>query len=295
MRRSHWALAVLGMAVLAPPAWAQTVKVAAGDVEDTRTSDERWGVLSVELKLSGDAVADVKGLRVKLKSAKDDQGTVLFKPEPTEKAKDFEEFSADRRPGPSLQLRTPARGAATIDVSGELELFLPKRDPGTKQKVDGYQARLDKPIANAALKSAKVEIIPLSPAEYKARSAKHKPSPEEIAAEGRKHGASEKEIQQMIQMVEALAALGGGEDLTETNATFEVKDPDGKLLGLEVADREGQEIHSTGRSTSGGRESKLVKLDLGQKAPADASLLLTVRTPKAMVTVPFAWKEVPLP
>ena len=294
MRRSRWALAV-GIALVASAASGQTVKIAAGEVEDTRATDERWGALSIELALSGDAVADVKGLRVKVKSAKDDQGTVLFKPEPGEKPKDFEEFSSDRRPGPRVQLHSPARGAASIDVSGEVELFLPKRDPAAKQKVERFQARLDKPISSPALKSAKIEITPLSPAEYKARAAKHKPTREEIAAEGKKRGASEAEIQQMVQMVEALSALGGGDDISETNAVFDIKDPEGRLLGLEVADHEGAEIHANGRSTSGGKESKLVKLDLTQKPPEDASLLLTLRTSKATITVPLAWKEVPLP
>lgn len=289
------ALSAAFLAHLAPLAVAQNVKVAAGDVEDTRASDAGWGGLSIELKFSGDGVADVKAVRVKLKSAKDDQGTVLYKPEPDEKAKDFEEFSPDRSPKPKVRLKSPARGASSVDVNGELELFVPKKDPNTKQKVEKFQARLDKPISNAALKSAKVDITPLSAAEYKARSAKNKPTKEEIAAEGKKRGASEKEIQQMIQMMDALASLVAGEEPAETSVLFEVKDPDGKILGLEVAEANGNEIHANSRSSSGGNEKKILKLDLTQKAPPDASLLVTLRTSKSVTSIPIAWKEVPLP
>jgi hypothetical protein len=289
------AVAALALALLTPSAQAQSVKLTAGDVEDTRASIEGWGGLSIELKLAGDGVAEVKGLRVKLKSARDDRGTALFKPDPAGKPGDFEEFSSDRRPGPTVRVLSPARGASSVDVSGEVELFMPKRDPGTKQTVEKFQSRLDKPIVSSALKAAKIEITPLSPAEYKTRSAKRKPSKEEIAAEGKKHGASEKEIQQMMQMMEALSALGPGEDVSDTNAVFDVKDPEGRLLGLEVVNRDGTEIHASGRSSSGGKESKLMKLDLAQKPPDDAALLLTVRTPKSVVSVPLAFNEVVLP
>jgi hypothetical protein len=295
MLAPRWAVAVFGLTLFTPAVHAQSVKVSAGDVEDTRASTEGWGGLSIELKLAGDGVADVKGLRVKVKSARDDKGTVVYKPDPAGKPGDFEEFSSDRRPGPSVRLLRPPREASSVEVNGELELFMPKRDPATKQKVDRFLSRLDKPIASPALKAAKIEITPLSPAEYKTRSAKRKPSKEEIAAEGKKHGASEKEIQQMMQMMEALSALGPGEDVSDTNAVFDVKDPEGRLLGLEVADREGNEIHSSGRSSSGGKEAKLMKLDLAQKPPDDAVLLLTVRTPKSVVSVPLAFKEVVLP
>ena len=49
------------------------------------------------------------------------------------------------------------------------------------------------------------------------------------------------------------------------------------------------------RSTSGGREKKMMKLDLSEKPPADAALVVTLRTAKSLVTVPSSLKEVSLP
>jgi hypothetical protein len=49
------------------------------------------------------------------------------------------------------------------------------------------------------------------------------------------------------------------------------------------------------RDSSGGNENKLIKIDLAEKPPADAALLVTVRTAKSVVSIPMAFKEVALP
>ena len=181
-----------------------------------------------------------------------------------------------------------------MDVSGEVELFLPGRDPNTKQRFDQFLTRLDKPISSSALKSAKVEITPLSAKEYKAREAKNRPNKEQIMAEGKKAGASDAEIQQALALMDALASLGG-EEPSETSVLVETKDPDGKIISVDVVRADGGELHANGRSTSGGREKKMMKLDLSEKPPADAALVVTLRTAKSLVTVPLSLKEVSLP
>lgn len=294
MRGFRWAVAALAVAA-GPLFAAEDVRVGAGTVEDTRASDGRFGGVSIELKLEGALAQDVKALRVKVKSAKDDQGTNLWKPEPDAAPKSFEEFSPDRSPKPKLALGSPARGASRIDVVGEVELFVPKRDPGTAQKVPGFLAKRDRPIASPALKSAKVELTPLSAAEYKSRMAKSRPTKDQIVAEGKKRGASDKEIEEMVQLMEALASLGGSEEPDENSVLFEVKDPEGRLLGVDLLGKDGEPLSAQMRSSSGGLEKKTMKLSYAQKPPADATLLLTLRTPKSVVTVPLEMKGVALP
>ena len=68
---------VLAVATLAA-AGAQEIKVAAGTVEDQRASDTRMGGLTIELALSGGSLVDVKALRTRVKSAKDDLGAALL-------------------------------------------------------------------------------------------------------------------------------------------------------------------------------------------------------------------------
>lgn len=283
---------VLGLAALS--ARAADVRVTAANAEDTRSTDSRMGGLAIELKLEGDAVADVKALRVKLKSAKDDTGASLLRPDSDGKPKEFEEFGVDRQPKPKISLLNPSRAASSVDVVGDVELFIPKRDPGTEQRFEKLLGKLDKPLANGALKSAKVEITPLSGAEFKKRSAKNKPTKEQFVAEGKKHGASDKEIEDMWKLMQAVSALGP-EEPSETNVVFEVKDPDGRMLGLELTDKEGKPISAQMRSSSGGVEAKMMTLGFSEKPPADAGLLVTVRTAKSLVTVPLEMKGVPLP
>ena len=273
---------------------AEDIKVAPGTVEDQRYSDARMGGLTIELKLTGDSVKDVKALRTKIKSARDDRGSNLAKPGKEEKTADFDEFSADRRPGPSVRLASPARDASTIDVAAEVELFIPSRDPETKLRVDNFMGRLDKPVSSSALKSAKAEITPLSPAAYKSRQAASKPKKEDIIAEGKKQGLSEADINQALALVEAFSAIGG-EEPSETSVLIESKDPDGRIISIDVVGADGTDLRGGSRSSSGGRESKLTKIDLSAKPPADAALVVTLRTSKSVVTVPMNWKGVALP
>jgi len=272
---------------------ADDIRVAPGSVEDQRFSDPRFGGMSIELRLSGAGLADVKALRPRVKSAKDDRGAALYKPK-DDKVPDFEEFSPDRRPGPRVNLSSPGRDASSVEVAGELELFIPARDPNTKQKFEKFLSRLDKPISSSALKASRIEVTPLSAAAYKARQQANRPTKEQITAEGKKHGASDAEIKQAIAMIEALASLGG-EEPVETSVLIETKDPDGKIISIDVVGADGKELHAPSRGSSGGNDNKLLKIDLSEKPPADAGLLVTVRTAKSVVAIPMNFKEVALP
>ncbi|MEO8430263.1 MAG: hypothetical protein ABI592_02055 [Acidobacteriota bacterium] len=275
-------------------ALAQDVKVAAGTVEDQRASDARMGGVTVELALSGSSLPEVKALRVRLKSAKDDLGASLLPPVSEGKVAEFEEFSTDRHPGPHFSLGSPARDATKITVSGDLELFMPSRDPATKQKFEKILSRLDKPLASPVLKAAKVEITPLSPAAYNAREKASRPTREQMMAEGKKHGASEEEIQAAIKMMDAISAIQGDAP-DEKTVLVATKDPDGKIISVDLVAADGSELHAPSRGTTGGNEDKLIRIDFSEKPPADATLLVTLRTAKSILTIPINMKEVALP
>jgi hypothetical protein len=288
------AIALLLLFVVSTLLAAEDVKVTAGTVEDQRFSDDRFGGLSIGIVLKGSGMADVKAVRVRVKSAKDDVGTVLYKREKDEKPKDFEEYEANRNSGPEVRLLSPSRDASTVDVAGEVELFIPARDPSTKQRFEGFLGGLDKPISSSALRSAKVEITPLSAGEYKTRQEKNRPSKEEIMAEGKKRGVSDAEIQQALKLMDALGSLSG-EAPTENSVLLETKDPDGKIIAIDVVRPDGAELHAPSRGSTGGRDMKMVKIDLSEKPPADAALVVTLRTAKSLVTVPLDLRGVALP
>ncbi len=286
---------ILTVLLLASPLpAAEDVKITAGAVEDQRSSDARFGGLTIELLLKGSGMDDVKAVRVRVKFAKDDAGTVLFKPERDDKPKDFEEYAANRQSGPEVRLLSPSRDASTVDVAGEVELFIPARDPNTKQRFEAFLGGLDKPIASTALKSAKVEITPLSAGEYKTRQEKNRPTKEQIVAEGKKHGASDAEIQQALSLMEAIGSLSG-EAPSENSVLLETKDPEGRIIAIDIVRPDGAELHAPSRGSTGGRELKMVKIDLSEKPPADAALVVTLRTAKSLVTIPLDLRGVALP
>ena len=285
-------LAPVILLLVSPLFAAEDVKVSAGAVEDQRSSDERSGGLSIELILKGSGAAGVRAVRVRVKSAKDDVGSVLTRPD--DKPRDFEDFAENRQPGPGVHLTSPRRDASTVDVSGEVELFLPARDPNTNQRFEQFLGGLDKPLSSTALKAAKVEITPLSPKEYRSRQEKNRPTQEQIVAEGKKHGVSDAEIQQAIAMMDALTSLSG-EPPSENSVLLETKDPDGRIMAIDVVKPDGAELKAPSRGSSGGRELKLVKIDLSEKPPADAALLVKLRTAKSVVTVPLNLRGIALP
>jgi len=94
--------------------------------------------------------------------------------------------------------------------------------------------------------------------------------------------------------MDALASLSG-EPPSETSILLETKDPDGRIISVDVVKADGTELRAPSRGSSGGRERKLVKIDLSEKPPADAALVVTLRTAKSLVTVPLNLKGVSLP
>ena len=56
----------------------QDLRVSAGTIEDRRTTGKFFGGLEIELKLTGDDLADARAARVKLTKAQDESGRDLL-------------------------------------------------------------------------------------------------------------------------------------------------------------------------------------------------------------------------
>lgn len=102
-RRSsrHFYLA-LSLAAITAPLSAQDLRVSAGTIEDRRTTGQFFGGLEVELKLTGDDLADAKASRVLLKKAVDETGRDLL---PDEKKEP--DFSTSGSSGLKVNLKNP--------------------------------------------------------------------------------------------------------------------------------------------------------------------------------------------
>lgn len=269
-------MAVSFAALAAPP-----LTVSAGDITDRRRNDNFFGGLEIELKIDGDGAADVRGARALVKKAEDETGRNLLKE--GAKTPDFETSMSDTSPSLKLELRNPARKAKTVrEVSGQVELFLPGRDPASVARVDGFASKTDKPAASAALKAAKAEVTVVSRKTYEAEKKKD--------AERRKKEAEGAGIGGA--MVEAFAGLFEGFLTVEENDVLvKVTDPGKKVFNVEVFDAKGTKIDGMGSMTVG--EFRILKFS--EKLPADASLRVYVLTAKSVVTTPFQLKNVALP
>src|SRR5512134_427444 len=123
-------LATAGLAAGALP--AQDLRVSTGTIEDRRTTGRFFAGLEVELKLTGDDLADAKSARILLKKAVDETGRDLL----PEKKPD-EDFKSVGSSELKLSLKNPARGASQIkEIAGEVQLFVPTRDPAAVVTVD---------------------------------------------------------------------------------------------------------------------------------------------------------------
>jgi hypothetical protein len=277
------------------PLLAQTnVRIAVEEVNDDRYSAGPFsGALELKLKLSGDGMEGVQGVRILVKSARDDQGNPILPKETI--GSDFE--SPDNSLAEKVTLKSPARKASSVFVSGTAELFAPKRDPNAVVTVENALAQMNKPLSSKGLKASKVEVSVLSKERWAEEQKKQKPSEKDLAemrAEAKKQGASDKEIEQALELAKALSeAFGGvpenGVILSGPGAGMEL------IQSVKILGPDGEEIHVSSTMKQGDQKTKTMILEPSKPVPPNASLRFTLLTEKARFTVPFELKDVPLP
>jgi hypothetical protein len=284
---------VFGLApvLLASSVSAQDLRVTAGTIEDRRTTGKFFGGLEIELKLTGDDLADARAARVTLAKAQDESGRDLLREKKEDE--DFQKSSGSGGPDLKISLKNPARGASAIkEISGEVQLFAPSRDPAATIVVDRLVSRMDKPIDSSALKSQQIAARLVSPKVYRAQAKKRDA---ELEAEMQKHKEEMKKEAGDDKTAEALMALVKGfagmmNDVGDNDVIPQIEDPQGKLLDVEVVGKNGV-IDTRGSMSSGG----LKILQYSEKLPPDAKLRFLVKTKNALLRAPFSLTNVPLP
>lgn len=158
---SRWAaVGVLSaLALSALPAVAQgEARVVVKTIKDSRfrfQAQEPTGNLTVFPAFEGAAVEGAKAFRVRVAGARDDTGASLLPAEAEERKWESQAIS----PSLWIRLRSPARGASTVTISGTLELFVPSRDPSSEVRVERALEKPGKPLVSKELKAAKIEIV----------------------------------------------------------------------------------------------------------------------------------------
>jgi hypothetical protein len=283
------AFSTLAGLALSAAAAAQAVRVSAGTIEDRRTTSRFFAGLEIELKLTGDDLADAKSARIVLKKAVDETGRDLL-PE----SKPDDDFKSINSSELKLSLKNPARGASAVkEISGEVELFVPTRDPAAVVTVDRLVSRMDKAVDSPALKGQGISIRVVSPKVHRAaakkREAEFEKEMDKHKEEMKKEAGDDKTAEALMALVKGFSGMMN--EVGDNDLILEIEDEQKKILDVSVVGPKGDTIDTRGSMSSGG----LKILQFGEKLPPEAKLKLLLQTEKSIVSAPFSLTNVPLP
>jgi hypothetical protein len=262
------------------------IKAMVNEVSDSRTTGQFFARAEVKLNLLGEGLSQARGIRhVNLVKAVDDTGKNLIKQENAEKTasvRSFKRLEQRDRIDHTIELLNPSRKAASIkEITGSIDLLLPSRDPQSVFSIKNVLALGGKPLSASQLRSNGVEMVVMNKAQYdamkKAQPANGaKGEPGDL---GKAFGEIFKEL------------LSGFFQVGENDLAFIIKDPQQRLADLELLTAGGQVIKR--RSSMSSRDMMVYSFD--DKLPDGAELKIYLATPKAVVRVPIALKDVVLP
>jgi len=276
-----------GTASDAPAPATKASIVSLGDIRKGDSSSR----LEIELELPDFPAAEVAAARLHVRTAVDDTGRDLV-PEDDRK-KPFEPLRQGRTAGPDetpapavvqLKIRNPARKAKVLEeISGDVELYLPGRDPNALTRIPNIPAWAGKRLESPALAASGVKIAFLTEEQLEAEK---KRQAEKRKEEARKQGV-------LGEMLESLASafLRAFFSPEAGDVVFAVEDPGGRVVQMALLDAAGED-QTTGRMQQQG----LTVLSSSRRGPRpDWSLEVRLRTPKSEERRSFTLKHVPLP
>jgi len=277
------------------------VKVTAGDVKDTRRTDGFFNKLEVDLKISGEAMAGAKGIRALVTKAFDETGKNLI--DEKESANDFKEIdSSDKETRIGIEMKNPERRANAVqEISGTVEIFAPQRDPNATISLSNFQRDIGKPVTNAALKAAGIELTVWNKVIFDARKkAEEQRLNREIEAKAKKAEKSGDLADAAELLGQGLMAIFGSmfssfASMDENDLAFSVKDPQSKLVTIEFEDVAGKKIEGGGGRTTIGGDPRTIIYGFKEKLPATTRIKLYLLTPGAITKTPFKLTNVQLP
>jgi hypothetical protein len=258
---------------------AADVGVQVGQVRDLRYSERTYSSLTVELRLTGDDLDNALLVRCKVLKAVDDIGKDLVKPD--DKEEQFHRFPF----GNWVTLKNPTRKATMLkELSGVVELIIPEHVSDAMITVKNFVNFPRIEVSHPALAACGAEITVLSRTEYEKEVAK---STEKRPA-GKAH--SETPGETPVQgHVPTFADTTQG----DVNRVFlRIKDPNRKVALIEFRDDAGNELHSNMLSKSNNFQ---IFHFFFKSIPESAVLRVLMAMPKAQVTVPFTFEDIPLP
>ncbi len=253
-----------------PPA----IQVTVGNITDTRRTGDHAGEMKIQLKLAVAGITnDAKGFRVVVAKALDDAGLDLINRPNVAPAfkgimmtKDFE-----------LKLKNPARKAGSIkELSGDVELFVPKNDRAASVIVKSFPKQMGTPIQSDALKAAGIEIVAQTRAEYEALQEKKE---KERSKTGQRNQPAKFGPNDIVVSIKGA---------TETVFACEFHDPS----DLTIQPSGSMDMH---RYQDKQEFERNFFYDFDARLPETTTLVVFIVTRGALVKVPFALADTKLP
>lgn len=291
MKRPYLLLPLL---LFSAPLFAQKpkpIEVVVDQVQDRR-SPGPFGGLTLSLALPKLKTTEVAASRVFVNSAVDDLGSILVDTERSEPrleqnyraSMDFKGWSSVPTATVSVPLRNPDRKAKMLkSVSGEIELFLPGRDPNSVAEVASFMTTRGKALSHKALKANAVEITLLSEAQIEAEK---KRAAEKKRKELTEYGYEGETLESAL--TDFLGSLFG---VDESNVPVRIKDPQKRIQEVAFITPEGEVKQASIDENEG-----LTTLSTWGGTPQpNWKLRVSMRTPKNLVRHTFALSEIALP
>lgn len=266
----------------------QKIDVSVKQVNDRRTKGF-FSQLGISLELPKIPSAEVAASRVLVSTAVDETGRDLIDREAQEPALEGNQrlMMKDGATTPaqvSLTLKNPDRRATKVkEVRGEIELFMPSKDPNSVAEIAKFTTMSGKALAHKALKANGVEISLLSPAQIDAEKKRQADAKKKEYAEA---GYDAETIATLIgSLLESLLVI------EENELVARIKDPNKRIQQINYVDAAGEVKHVSARD-----DEALVRLSTWEGKPqADWKLRVSMRTPKNLARYAFALTDVPLP
>lgn len=275
--------ALLAFSIIISAAPSRALVPSIGEVKDSRTTGEYFAELEVEVKFVGDEMASYKAVRPKIEAAVDDSGRNLV--DPKNDSKTFEDLTRFGQHSNSIRLKfkNPARKASVISqFKGKFEFYNPDLDPNATVRLTHFLGKTGVPVANSSLSNAGISLTVLTKADLEKKQAAELKLKQE---EARKQGMSEELVKSMAEMMGGF--FGGGDN----SITYELSDPQQRLVSMRVVDAAGKEIDTQSTSWS----DSVRTVDYSSKVPDDATLELQVLTDKSIAMVAMDLTNIALP
>jgi hypothetical protein len=265
----------------------QKIDVAVKQVNDRRTSGQFFAQLAISVELPKLQASEVAASRVIVSSATDETGRDLVDREAQEPQLEPSQRAGMDTPMPamiSVTLKNPDRKATKVkEVRGEIELYMPGKDPNSIAEIAKFASTTGKPLAHKALKANGVEITLLSPAQVEAEKKRRADAKKKEYAEA---GLDAETLESMLKsFLETLLQV------EETQIVARVKDPNKHIQQITYVDGAGEVKNVSMQDDEG-----LVLFSTWAGAPQpDWKMRVSMKTAKNVARYSFALNDVPLP